>query len=303
MDLTQLKSFVTVAKLGHLTRAAEAVHLSQPAISGQIKALERDFGLALFERTPSGMLLTPAGKRLLAYAETVIGDVQSLREAARELSSQLTGRLRLGTVLDPAFLRVGDLIARTFERHPAVELDLHQVVSHEALDQVRTGELDASFYFGALPQDLSGVALRTITYRVLAPRALAAGIDADDWPRIAALPWIVTPERSSHRQLVAELFSEHGSDLVPAVEADNESVITNLIESGVGVSLVREEIAEASSRAGELRVWPGAAMQTELWLVHSHDRRFDPLILAILEVLQGLWGGLERATDRDAVTS
>jgi len=299
MDLTQLKSFVTVAKLGHLTRAAEAVHLSQPAISGQIKALERDFGVALFERTPSGMLLTPAGRRLLAHAETVIGDVQNLRQAARELSAQLTGRLRLGTVLDPAFLKVGDLIARTFERHPAVELDLHQVVSHDALEQVRTGELDASFYFGTLPQDLAGVALRTITYRVVAPRSLAAGLAHDDWPRVAALPWIVTPERSSHRQLVQQLFAEHGSDLVVAVEADNESVITNLIESGVGVSLVREEIVEAAGL--DLVVWPGAQMQTELWLVHGADRRFDPLIVAILDVLQELWRGVAHAAQGDAV--
>jgi len=301
MDLTQLKSFVTVAKLGHLTRAAEAVHLSQPAISGQIKALERDFGVELFERTPSGMVLTPAGKRLLAYAETVIGDVQSLREAARGLSAPLTGRLRLGTVLDPAFLKVGDLIARTFERHPAVELDLHQVVSHDALGQVRTGELDASFYFGALPQDLAGVALRTITYRVLASRALAPGLARAAWPQIAALPWIVTPERSSHRQLVQQLFAEHGSDLAPAVEADNESVITNLIESGVGVSLVREEIVQAASP--DLVVWPSGQMQTELWLVHGADRRFDPLIVAILDILQELWRGVAHASDRDEIAT
>jgi DNA-binding transcriptional LysR family regulator len=289
MDLTQLKSFVTVAKLGHLTRAAEAVHLSQPAISGQIKALEGEFGLPLFERTPSGMLLTPAGKRLLGYAETVIGDVQSLRHAAQELAAQLTGRLRLGTVLDPAFLRVGELIARTFERHPAVELDLHQVVSHDALEQVRSGELDASFYFGTLPQDLAGVALRTMTYRVLVPNALAAQTPANDWPSVARQPWVVTPERSSHRQLVSQLFAERGGEFAPAIEADNESVITNLVESGVGVGLVRDEIALASAQAGRAVIWPDATMQTELWLVHAQDRRFDPLIVAILDVLRELW--------------
>jgi len=299
MDLTQLKSFVTVAKLGHLTRAAEAVHLSQPAISGQIKALERDFGVELFQRTPQGMVLTPAGKRLVGYAETVIGDVQTLRAAARELAARLTGRLRLGTVLDPAFLKVGELIARTFERHPDVELDLHHVVSHEALDRVRSGELDASFYFGVLPQDLAGVALRTMTYRVVAPRELAQGIDGQDWPRIAALPWIVTPERSSHRHLVEQLFAERGTELVPAIEADNESVITNLIESGVGVGLVREEIAQGPHE-GDVVVWPGATTQTELWLVHAPDRRFDPLVVAILEVLQEIWD-FETAPDRDAV--
>lgn len=297
MDLTQLKSFVTVAKLGHLTRAAEAVHLSQPAISGQIKALERDFGLALFDRTPTGMVLTPAGKRLLAYAEAVIGGAQNLRQAALELSAHLTGRLRLGTVLDPAFLRVGELIARTYERHPAIELDLHQVLSHEAIEQVRSGELDASFYFGTLPQDLAGVALRTMTYRVLVPAALAPDTAADDWASVAKHPWIVTPERSSHRQLVLQLFAERGGELSPTIEADNESVITNIVESGVGVSLVRDEIARVSAEAGRAVIWPGATMETELWLVHGPDRRFDPLIVAILDILQELWQGALRAPD------
>ena len=299
MDLTQLRSFVTVAKLGHLTRAAEAVHLSQPAISGQIKALERDFGVTLFDRTPSGMALTPAGKRLLGYAEAVIGGVQSLRQVALELSEQISGRLRLGTVLDPALLKVGDLIARTFERHPAVELDLHQVLSNDALERVRTGELDASFYFGELPDDLAGLSLREMTYRVLIPTALAAETTAE-WSSIAAQPWIVTPERSSHRQLVLALFAAHGSTLSPTIEADNESVITNLVESGVGLSLVRDEIARQSAQDGRALIWPGTSMRTELWLVHAADRRADPLIVAILDILREIWHPV--AVEPDAVT-
>jgi len=65
MELYQLRSFVVAAKMGHLTRAAEKLHLSQPAISAQIKALQSEFELALFERNYSGMTLTPAGERLL----------------------------------------------------------------------------------------------------------------------------------------------------------------------------------------------------------------------------------------------
>jgi DNA-binding transcriptional LysR family regulator len=61
MDLNQLRTFVTVADFGHLTRAAEALHLSQPAVSGHIKALEEGFGVTLFERSSSGMSLTPPG--------------------------------------------------------------------------------------------------------------------------------------------------------------------------------------------------------------------------------------------------
>jgi len=290
MDITQLKSFVTVARLGHLTRAAEAVHLSQPAISGQIKALEREFGLALFDRTPTGMVLTPAGKRLLGHAESVMVDVQALRQTARELAAHLTGKLRLGTVLDPAFLRLGELIARTTERHPGIDLDLHQVVSHDAIEQVRSGELDASFYFGALPDDLAGLPLRTMTYRVLVPAALASQTD-EHWSSVAKQPWVVTPERSSHRQLVLQLFAERGSELSPAIEADNESVINNIVESGVGVSLVRDEIARLSVDAGRAMIWPGATIETRLWLVHDAARRADPLIVAILDILGELWHG------------
>src|SRR5258706_14330728 len=68
MELYQLRSFAAVAELGHLTRAAEKLHISQPALSAQIKALEDELGVALFERTPSGMTLTAAGQRLLTEA-------------------------------------------------------------------------------------------------------------------------------------------------------------------------------------------------------------------------------------------
>ncbi len=79
MDLNHLRSFVAVAKFGHLTRASEALHLSQPALSSHIKTLEEQFGVTLFERTPTGMTLTPSGRRLLVEAEQIIGAVRAPR--------------------------------------------------------------------------------------------------------------------------------------------------------------------------------------------------------------------------------
>lgn len=289
VDLNQLRSFVTVASFGHLTRAAEAVHLSQPALSGQIKALEEDLGLLLFDRTPTGMALTPAGKRLLVHAEKIINRVQELRHVARSLNDQLTGKLMLGTVLDPWFLRVGDLLARAFERHPEIELDLRHVLSHEALAGVRSGELDASFYFGTLPDDLTGVGLRAINYRVLMPGAWAATLAGASWESMAAYPWIITPEQSSHRHLVEELFRDRAEFPPRTIEADNESVITNLVESGVGISLVREEIALPSAKAGRSAIWPEATVRTDLWLIYAANRRTDPLLIALLDVLREVW--------------
>jgi DNA-binding transcriptional LysR family regulator len=298
MDLNQLRSFVAVAKLGHLTRAAETLHLSQPALSGQIKSLEEDFGVILFERSSAGMALTPSGRRLLKQAERVIGAVQDLKHSAQRLHGEPTGKITLGTVLEPGFLRVGELLARTFERHPQLELELHHVVSNDALVRVRSGALDASFYFGPQPEkDLRSIPLRQILYRVAMPIAWADELVNAPWDALAARPWVLAPEPSSHGRLVMDLFRERAATPARTIEADNESVIANLVESEVGISLVRDEIARESTGSGHSAIWPGATVTTQLWLVHPADRVEDPLLTALVEVLDEVWSAAETETD------
>ena len=289
MDLNHLRSFVTVARFAHLTRAAEALHLSQPAISGHIKALEEQFGISLFERTSSGMELTPSGRRLLSEAEQIIGAVQHLQHSAQGLRGQPTGRLKLGTVLDPVVVRVGDLLVRALDRYPQIELELHQVLSSDALTRVAEQSLDASFYFGALPPaDLSSIALRDICYRVAMPLAWADELAGASWQALADRPWIVAPEPSSHRRLVTELFNDRPQPQ-RIIEADNESLIVNLVESGVGASLIRAEVVATMADAKRAAIWPGAVVTTQLWLVHAAERDGDPLLAALRDVLLQVW--------------
>jgi DNA-binding transcriptional LysR family regulator len=290
LDLTHLRSFVAVAQFGHMTRAAETLHLSQPALSGHIKALEEQFGVTLFDRSSTGMALTPSGRRLLAEATQIIDAVQHLQHSAQELRGQPTGNLRLGTVLEPSLLRVGDLLVRARERFPQIELELHQVMSSDALVQVRDGALDASFYFGPRPDaDLAAIALRDMTYRVAIPVAWSSELIDAPWDTIARRPWIVAPEPSTHRQLVMALFRQPAPQPERIVEADNEFVINYLVESGVGISLVRDEVARQSVDAGRSAIWPGSAVTTTLWLVHAADRVADPLLVALASVLRQVW--------------
>ena len=294
MELNHLLSFIAVAKLGHLTRAAETLHLSQPALSGQIKALEENLGVTLFERSSSGMALTTSGRRLLEDAQRVIEAVEELKHAAQRLRGMTTGTLKLGTVLEPATLRLGTMLALAFERHPQLELEVHQVLSSDALVGVRNGTLDASFYFGRQPEaDLVSVALRDITYRVAIPIAWAKELMTAPWEVVAERPWIITPEHSSHRSLVMELFHDRSALPARLIEADNEPVIINLVESQVGVSLVREELASVSAQAGRVEIWPGASATTKLWLVYDAKRTADPLLEALIGVLYEIWPGAE----------
>ena len=290
MDLNQLRTFVTVADFGHLTRAAEALHLSQPAVSGHIKALEEGFGVTLFERSSSGMSLTPSGRRLLAESAQIISAVEHLKHSAQELRGEPTGKLKLGTVLEPSLLRVGDLLVEARELYPQIELELAQVMSSDALARVRGGTLDASFYFGAKPDtDLASIQLRDIGYHVAIPAAWAGELQSASWDAIASRPWIVAPEPSTHRRLVMELFHAPTPSPERIVEADNESVIHNLVESGVGLSLIREEIAKQSVDAARTVLWRGPGVTTKLWLVHVADRAGDPLLAALIDALQLVW--------------
>jgi len=290
MDLNHLRSFVAVAKFGHLTRAAEALHLSQPALSSHIKTLEEQFGVTLFERTPTGMTLTPSGRRLLVEAEQIIGAVRHLAHSAQDLRGQPTGHLKIGTVLNPATLRVGETISRALERYPQIELELYQVMSSDVLARLRNGTLDAGFFFGDAPEsDIDSVPLRDVVYRVTFAASRADELLASEWETVAQQPWIVAPSPSSHHQLVMNLFADGEPRPERIIEADSESVINDLVESGVGVSLIRDEIAAQSVKAGRSVVWPGREVRTTLWFVHPADRQTDPLIVALRNVQHDVW--------------
>ena len=304
MDLNHLRSFVAVAQLGHLTRAAETLHLSQPALSSHIKALEEQFGVTLFERSSSGMTLTPSGRRLLTEVEQIIAAVARLTHSAQDLRGQPTGNLKLGTVLDPAVLRVGELMARAFDRYPQIEVELFQVMSSDALARVRSGTLDASFYFGDEPNDnLAAVPLREIIYRVSLPIAWADKLIDAPWETLAEQPWIAAPEPSSHHRLVMDLFRDPGPRPARIIEADTELVINSLVESGVGISLIRDEIAAQSIEAGRSVVWPGRQSTTRLWLIYAKDRADDPLMAALLDVLRDVWTDKKLSVPQDAPAS
>ena len=301
MEIYQLKTFATVAELGHLTRAADKLHVSQPAVSGQIRSLEEELEVSLFERGPAGMTLTVAGRKLLPYAEEVIRAVMQMRSAAESIRGRLQGSIRVGTVSDPGYLRIGTFLARVVEQYPLIDVELHQESSGEIIEQLRAGKLDAGFYFGAAPQaPVEGFKLRDMTYRIIAPTRWAAKIAAADWAALAAMPWVMSPPNSSHRRMIVEAFASHGLEPRRAVEADQESVIANLVASGVGLSIAREEAALAGVEAGRWVIWEPARISTTLWFVYPTREATSPVTKALIEVLRDVWKLPEPKVERPA---
>ena len=129
VDPQALRAFVAVAREGQVSRAAQRLHLSQPAVSLQLKALADATGLTLFSRTPQGMALTGDGAALLPLADKALAALADFGQAAAGLQDTVRGTLRIGTILDPEFTRLGAFLKQLIETRPQVQTELSQAAT------------------------------------------------------------------------------------------------------------------------------------------------------------------------------
>jgi DNA-binding transcriptional LysR family regulator len=290
MELYLLRTFVTVAEQGHLTRAATLLHVTQPAVSGQIKALEEQLHLRLFERGPGGVRLTKAGQALLPKAKAAVAAASEFRNAANQLEGHLTGKARIGTILDPGVIRLGALMRSLLARYPWLDVELQHGISTWAMENVSNGALDAAFFMGSgFHSNVRDVPLAELTYRVVAPAAWADRVTEATLDAIAALPWVRPPRDSPHQRMQESLFEPHRLNPATVVAADQESSISTLVKAGVGLGLMREDLARAAEANGEVCIWQRTAATTQLSFVYARGREDDAVIAALLAAIGEVW--------------
>lgn len=290
MELYLLRTFVIVAEQGHLTKAAALLHVSQPAVSGQIKALEEQLELKLFERGPGGVRLTKAGEALLPHAKAVVDQAADFRKAAKALEGHLTGKARVGTILDPAGIRLGPLVSALFDRHPWLDLHLQHGISTWVTEGVSNGTLDAGFSLGGgFHGNVRVIPLAQLPYAVVAPAAWAGRILGTDLRHIATLSWVRPPPHSPHQQMLDRLFEPLRLHPATVVEADQEASISTLVKAGVGLGLMREDLALAAAQAGEVVIWEGEKLETPLSFLYARGRDNDAVISALLDAVEEVW--------------
>lgn len=145
MDLRQLRTFVAVARERHFGRAAERLHVAQPAVSQQIRTLEADLGARLFDRTSRSVDLTAAGRTLLAGAPDILERMAQLTEATRATARVLRGELRLNYARTSPVGIATDIVEEFRRLHPEVTLLTDSATTARSLAQLRDGALDAAF--------------------------------------------------------------------------------------------------------------------------------------------------------------
>ncbi|WP_119154467.1 LysR family transcriptional regulator [Caldimonas tepidiphila] len=290
MEIYQLKAFIAVARTGQMTRAAEQLHITQSAVSKQLKALEEELGAPLFERSNLGMTLSAFGRRLMPLAKRTLDAAAELSSAAKEMQGRVSGTLRLGTIIDPKSIRLGELLLEIQRCHPEIDVKLEHGISGSVLERLRDEALDACFFLGSIDDPaLKVVQLCLETYVVAAPSAWKDRVMGGSWVDLAALPWIGTPKAGSQTALVDRVMQEQGLVRRTVGEADQESSMIALVRSGVGLCLIRERLAQDMAAERDFVLWDGERIPCPLSLILRAEDAARPLPAALVETVFRVW--------------
>lgn len=293
-EYAALRAFVTVARTGSVSRAAEQLHLTQPAISLKLKQLQQHLGLTLFTRRPQGLTLTADGYALLPAAENALASALAFERSASALHSTLRGKLKIGTIVDPEFIRLGDFLSRLMARAPQLETELHHGMSGSVLVDVEQSDLDVGFFLAPPGEgtDNEALAWRELThfhYHVVAPAGWEAKLADTRWEVLAQLPWIVTPPVSAHHRLLKRVLANSGATPNRVAQVDQEACMLDLVRAGVGLSLARDALAMAERQESGLAVAENVRLPCALSLIWRGDRAAEPTIKAALDTLDTVW--------------
>lgn len=302
-ELRTIQCFAAVVREGNVTRAAETLHLSQPAVTQQLKNLAERTGLTLFTRTAKGLELTPDGAILAQKADQALSVLDEFRQTARDLAGQFKGSLRVGTILDPDSIRLGAFFNMLVRRASGIRAEVTHGMSGNVPDRILRDELDAGFYLGDI--NLSGrqsanarseetpvfhrKVLDTFTYWVIAPPGWEQRVSGRDWGELAGLPWIGTPPASVHCRLLEPVFQQYGVTQNIITVVDQEPSMLAMVRSGVGLSLCRDSIALSERQARGMVISDTVELQTTLEFVCLNTRRHDPVINTAYELLAPIW--------------
>ncbi|VXB01109.1 LysR family transcriptional regulator [Massilia sp. 9I] len=291
MDIHQLKSLVTIARCGTVARAAELLHLSQPAISAHIKGLEEELRVRLFERHARGMTLTSAGEAVFEHAKRALHAVEAIRDEANTLNGEIAGELVIGTVNEPAFLRLPAFLRHMREAAPHVAISLVQATSGAVLKNIEDGVFDAGFVEGRLDGlAVDAMLLRPVEFVVGYPAAWRERIEAepDALAAALALPWIGTSSDCSFHKLTKALFAGHGLPFTPALRTDDEALLLTMVGQEAGLSLVRRDMLEAHAK-GDVRALDGVVVDAGMHFVTAESPAKPGLLRVAQRAVRRAW--------------
>jgi len=247
MELRQLRYLAAVARHGSFTLAAQELHVAQPAVSQQVRRLERELGVELLTRTTRRVLVTEAGELALARASRILADADALRAEIDELHGLLRGTVGIGVIPAVGALDPASLLARFRARHPAVDIRLIETTLADTLDLLRADRLDVCFAFCAPERAGEGIAGELLfddeLALMVAPGHPLAKRRRVSMAAVAEEPLVAPITGASLRLALQEALEQAGASVRVSYESNEASTVRALTAQGLGVSVLPRSFA------------------------------------------------------------
>jgi DNA-binding transcriptional LysR family regulator len=303
LDLKRLRVLAEVARQGSFSAAADALYLSQSAVSQQIATLEREVGMQLLDRTREGPKLTDAGRVLVSHADAAIA---RLDEAERELAAIAGlegGELRLASFPSASATVLTEAVSTFHRRYPKVRLAVADAEPEHSLPQLRAGELDLAltFDYPSIPtiseRDVDRTLLLTESMHVCLPsdHPLAAN-RVVPLAELSETTWLCGSLPSSCGEVVVAACREAGFEPEVGFESDDYHVIQGFIAAGLGTTLLPDLALPTLRSELVVRRTDPPAPQRRVWAATRSEGSRSPATEAMLEILVEVGGTLSART-------
>lgn len=279
VSLRQLRVFEAVARHNSYTRAAEELHLSQPAVSMQVRQLEDEIGLPLFERLGKQVVVTEAGREVFHYSRAIGQSLREMEEVLESLKGVSRGSLRIAVASTVNYF-APRLMAIFQQRHPGIGLRL-DVTNRESLVQMLDSNTVDLVLMGVPPRnvEVEAEAFMDNPLVVIAPPDHPlAGERAIPLARLAEEVFVMREEGSGTRQAMERFFSERGQTIRYGMQMTRNEAVKQAVRSGLGLSVVSLHTIELELETGRLVILDveGFPDRRQWYLVYRRGKRLSP---------------------------
>lgn len=283
MEIRQLRAFVAIAETGTFTAGALRVHVTQAAISMQIRQLESEIGARVFVRAPRHVILTEAGEQLLRRARHILREHDAAIDEIAELAGAERGRLRIGSASAMVLTEPLPAILKELRKqHPAAEISVVSGTSEVLVDQILAGEVDIAFV--SLPVDVRGIKTERLSddqlVAIASPRHRLAKQRTISAYTLAGERLILGERGGNTRRLIDQFFAQAGTTLRVAMELSRQQAIKRMVEEDMGVGIVPLQSVREEVEKGKLVRWwiEGAQINWELGIAQLSNGYDSPIM-------------------------
>ena len=254
MQLESLKMFCDVVETGSFSRAAQLNHVTQSAVSQQIRALENRYEQKLLSRSARQVTPTPAGERLFRGCKEILARFAEVENEIREQSTEVQGTTTVSTIYSVGLHELQNIQKHLLKTHPKVNMRLNYRRNDQVYDDIILGAAEIGIV--AYPQPRAGVDI--VPFRddklvvVCAPQHAFSGKGKVSLNALSGVPFIAFDREAPTRKAIDRLFKDRGLDLNPVMEMDNVETIKRAVEMGLGVSVLPSATVHHELAVGSL---------------------------------------------------